>query len=207
MSTITVPRPVQQRKRIRVVQAGVVVIAAMLLFCNPVWDETYAVHEFFELAGLALALACIFGRLWSILYVGGKKNVELVMWGPYSMTRNPLYFSSTVGAVGVGLMFGSILAALVLGTATFVIFAVTASREAVFLRAKFGSAYDAYARRTPLFWPNPMRYSDVSRESFAPEVLKRTFADSLYFLGVFPALETVEYLHLYGVLPTLLRLY
>jgi hypothetical protein len=159
------------------------------------------------MAGLTLALACIFGRLWSILYVGGKKNIELVTSGPYSMTQNPLYFSSTVGAVGIGLMFGSVVTALVLGMTAFLLFTVTAAKEAAFLEAKFGPAYAAYARTTPLFWPNPMRYSDVSEQKFSPQTLKRTFVEGLCFLAIFPAMEAVEYLQLHGFLPVLLRLY
>jgi protein-S-isoprenylcysteine O-methyltransferase Ste14 len=30
-------------------------------------------------------------RLWSTLYIGGRKRVVLVSDGPYSLCRNPLY--------------------------------------------------------------------------------------------------------------------
>ena len=53
--------------------------------------------------------------------------------GPFSITQNPLYFFSTVGAIGVGLMYGSVLAAAALGLASFVVFRVTARKEAEFL--------------------------------------------------------------------------
>ena len=57
-----------------------------------------------------------------MLYVGGRKNAELVTTGPYSMMRNPLYFFSLLGVAGVGAQTGSVLAT----------FAVTAVAYAVF---------------------------------------------------------------------------
>lgn len=111
---VTNPKPFVQKKRLRVLQVGAAVFVAMILFAAPIWEEGGNTHEIIEMTGIALVLACIFGRLWSILYVGGRKNQELVTGGPYSMTRNPLYFFSTVGIVGVGLMFGSISVALIL---------------------------------------------------------------------------------------------
>ncbi len=207
MSTVASPRPFNQKKRLYVVQAGAAAVAVMVLLSDPAWEETLGVREYIEMTGLSLVLICILGRLWSILYVGSKKNIELVTSGPYSMTRNPLYFSSTVGAAGIGLMFGSVLAALALGLIAFLVFTVTASGEATFLKAKFGAQYDVYARKTPLFWPNPMRFSDVSEQEFSPMALRRTFIDGLYFLAIFPALAVVEYLHLHGYLPILVKLY
>jgi len=164
-------------------------------------------HEFIEMSGLGLVLVCVFGRLWSILYVGGRKNAELVTSGPYSVTRNPLYFFSTIGAVGVGLMFGSVIIATLLGVVVASILMRTAKNEALFLETTFDSSYRHYAQNTPLFWPNPRLYSDGAETAFAPKILRRTFIDALYFLAVFPLIEGLEYLQTSGALPTLLRIY
>ena len=127
--------------------------------------------------------------------------------GPFSMTRNPLYFFSTVGAVGIGLIFGSVLAAATLGLASFLVFSFTANREAEFLFGKFGATYTVYAERTPRFWPNPMLYRDQDQLVFSTSALKSTFRDGLYFLAVFPLIETVEHFRAIGVLPTLFSIY
>jgi hypothetical protein len=152
-------------------------------------------------------LVCFLGRLWSILYVGGRKNDELVVSGPFSMTRNPLYFFSTVGAVGIGLMFGSVLAGAMLGLASFLVFRFTARREAEFLAGRFGDAYKTYAARTPRFWPNPMLYRDQDQWLFSTSALRSTFRDGLYFLAVFPLIEAVEYLRMAGMLPSFFTVY
>ena len=64
-----------------------------------------AVHELIEWIGIVLIVICILGRTWSSLYIGGRKIDEFVQTGPYSIMRNPLYFFSCVGAVGVGMQF------------------------------------------------------------------------------------------------------
>src|SRR5689334_20903012 len=99
------PKAFDQHKRLIVVQLGAVLAIILLLFTRPVLAEGSQGHEFMELAGFLLVLVCFLGRLWSILYVGGRKNDELISIGPFSITQNPLYFFSTVGTVGIGLMF------------------------------------------------------------------------------------------------------
>jgi hypothetical protein len=158
------------------------------------------------MTGLGLTLVCVGGRMWSILYVGSRKNRQLVTSGPYSMTRNPLYLFSTIGAVGVGLIFGSIVAALFLGLLTFIIFMVTAAKESQHLSAIFGAEYVSYAASTPMFWPRISQYREPPEASFSPAALRRTFLDGLFFLVALPALETVEHLQHAGFLPTLMRM-
>lgn len=198
-------RPVDQRMRIRILQAGGIVLAALMLLARPaIGGEA---HEAIELAGVGLVLACVAGRMWSILYIGARKNRDLVTGGPYSMTRNPLYFFSTVGAAGVGLMLGSFVAAGVLGLAAWLAFSVTAAREADYLRGQFGARYDDYASRTPMFWPAPSRYREPEEGTFSPAALRRTFLDGLLFLLAFPLVEVVERLQETGHLPVLYTLF
>lgn len=201
------PKAFDQHKRLIVVQLGAVLAIIMLLFTRPVLAEGSGAHESMEVAGFILVLACFLGRLWSILYVGGRKNDELISIGPFSITQNPLYFFSTVGAVGIGLMFGSVLVAAVLGLASFLVFRFTARKEAEFLFGKFGAVYAAYAERTPRFWPNPMLYRDEDQWLFSTSALKSTFRDGLYFLAIFPLIEVVEHFRTIGVLPTLFGIY
>jgi len=197
-------RPVNQKARIHVVQGGAVVLGIVLLLTHPGLGG--ATHEYIELVGLALVLACIAGRMWSILYVGSRKNRELVTLGPYSMTRNPLYLFSTIGAVGVGLIHGSAVVALALGLMSYLVFTITAAKEAAYLKSVFGADYDAYAARTPMFFPKLSLYRDSAEVVFSPAALKRTFLDGLFFLLTFPLLEAIEHLQLGGYLPVLVRL-
>ena len=94
-----------------------------------------------------------------------------------------------------------------LGVAPFLIFGVTAQKEAEYLSATFGPAYEAYVRRTPRFWPNPLLYRDQAEWRFSPPALRRTFFDGLYFLAVFPLIELAEHLRVVGALPAFFTLY
>jgi protein-S-isoprenylcysteine O-methyltransferase Ste14 len=136
MSASIAPQPFNQRKRLLVVQCLSIAAIGLLLFSRPGWDEASTLHEVVEMTGFILILVCIFGRLWSILYVGGRKNSELAISGPYSITRNPLYLFSTIGAFGIGLMFGSIIVAAFLGVCTYAVFLMTARKEEAFLQDK-----------------------------------------------------------------------
>lgn len=197
-----------QRKRLIFVRGAAVLAVLLLFLTKPALGEGTNGHETLEFFGFCLVLACVAGRLWSILYVGGKKNEELVSTGPFSMSQNPLYFFSTLGAVGIGLAYGSLVAAAVLGVASFLIFRVTARKEAEYLLGKFGPAYTAYIKTTPRFWPNPLLYHDDDQLQFSTRALKRTFHDGLYFLAIFPAIELIEYLRRTGLLfPALFTLY
>jgi protein-S-isoprenylcysteine O-methyltransferase Ste14 len=197
--------PVSQRSRIHLLQAGSILLAAPVLLTQPVLVGP--THEFIEMSGVGLVLICIAGRMWSSLYIGARKNRALVTSGPYSITRNPLYLFSTVGAVGIGLMFGSISAALGLGVLAAVVLLATANKEAEHLRRIFGAEYESYAARTPLFWPKLSLYHDTAEVAFSPKALKRTFIDGLLFLAVFPAIEAIEHLQTDGVLPVLAHIF
>lgn len=198
--------PVNQTARRHLLQGMGVLLAMALVLGQPGWTAP-AWHEAIEMTGVGLVLACIFGRLWSILYVGGRKNAELVTDGPFSMTRNPLYVFSCIGAAGIGLMFGSLFAALGLAVVAFLVLSITARREAAFLAERFGPAYAAYAARTPFFWPDPRLFRAGEAVSFSPRILGKTFVDTLWFLVAFPALEALEALHEAGLLPAVLILY
>ncbi len=196
--------PVRQRTRIQIVQTGAIALLPAFFLTGPAWQG--AAHEFIEIAGICLVFFCIIGRMWSILYVGSKKNHELVTVGPYSITRNPLYFFSTIGAIGIGLMYGSLLVSLLLGLLTYAVLITTASKEAAYLATVFGAEHERYARQTPLFWPDISLYREGPETHFSPKALKRTLLDGMLFLAAFPIIETIEYIQAEGYLPILMRL-
>lgn len=198
-------QPVNQKARIQVLQVGALMLSAVLLLTHPAWVGD--AHEFIEFLGFGFVLTCVAGRAWSILYVGSKKNQQLVTSGPYSMTRNPLYFFSTLGAIGIGLIHGSIIVSLTLGLVAYGVLAITAAKEAEHLKTLFGTRYDTYARSTPMFWPKLSQYSDTSEVAFSPKALKRTVIDGLFFLATFPLIEVIEHLQVEGTLPVLVRIF
>jgi protein-S-isoprenylcysteine O-methyltransferase Ste14 len=185
---------------------GIAFVAVILLFVSSAWTIE-AVHDFTEAFGLAFIGVAVIGRLWCTLYIGGRKSEEIVSSGPYSVSRNPLYVFSMIGAIGVGAQSGSLIVAALFGILCFVAFWVVARREEKFLALQFPGTYGEYVKRVPRFFPRPSLYRDEPSLNVLPSRLYTTFTDGLVFFAAVPAFEAVEYLQETGILPVLLRLY
>ncbi|MFC3134594.1 methyltransferase family protein, partial [Microbaculum marinum] len=174
-----------------------------VLVSDSMWPSGGLVHEAIEYVGIGLLLVCVAGRAWCTLYIGGRKKAELVQDGPYSISRNPLYVFSFLGAAGVGAAAGSVVTTFLTAIACYAVFAVVVSKEETFLAAKFGRAYRDYCARVPRFGPRLSTWHDVETVEASPRlVLTSVFDGALFFLAI-PLIEGIEYLHQIGTLPTL----
>jgi protein-S-isoprenylcysteine O-methyltransferase Ste14 len=185
---------------------AIMVVAAVLLFISSAW-AIEAVHDFTEAFGLTFIGMAVVGRLWCTLYIGGRKSGEIVSSGPYSISRNPLYVFSTIGAVGVGAQSGSLIVAFLFGLLCYLAFSIVTRREEKFLAAQFPQTFAQYVQRVPRFFPRFALYRDEPSLTVMPARLYTTFVDGLVFFAAVPAFEAVEYLQDSGALPVLLHLY
>ncbi len=83
---------------------------------------------------------------------GGAKGDALIVTGPYSYTRHPIYYSELHIIVGVFLVtgvFAVLIIALLWGT---LIYVVTAKEESELID-RFGVSYIEYAKRVPRVFP------------------------------------------------------
>lgn len=157
-------------------------------------------HEGVEALGLALIVVAIVGRAWCSLYIGGRKKAEIVDRGPYSISRNPLYVFSFIGAFGVGAQTGSLVIGAIFAVATVLVFLRTVGREEAWLAEHFGAPYAAYKARTPRFWPNPALWRDAETLTVRPVFFLRTLRDGLALLAAIPVMEGVEHLQALGLI-------
>ncbi len=178
----------------------------VLVFGDSQWPDGGIVHETIEFTGFCLIVFCILGRTWCSFYIGGLKNKSLICNGPYSICRNPLYFFSIIGAVGVGAQVGSISLALAAGIITWLIFHILTFSEERFLLENFGASYRKYLRRVPRFFPKFSLWQDVDSLTIKPRNVWVTFVDACIFLISIPLAEGFEYLHNLGILPVFFRL-
>lgn len=188
----------QQGRRMRFLWLVAPVVLAPALLAESGWPQGSTFREMLEFVGTVLILICIGGRCWASLYVGGRKNRELVTTGPYAYTRNPLYFFSALGLAGVGLTFGSLMLSAFLFAFTYLVFSYVATREATTLDAIFGEAYWHYCQRVPAFFPRLQRDDDdllgPSPVTFDSVALRRTAIDGSYFLVAVLAVELLGWL-------------
>lgn len=194
-----------QERRRQVLALLLVAIFFFLLFVRSVAQDP--AHEYIEWAGGALMVIAILGRTWCTLYIGGRKSADIVTGGPYSVTRNPLYVFSAIGAAGIGAMTGSVVVALLLGIFTWLAFLTVIFVEERFLEKNFGEPYRAYMRQVPRFFPKPWLFHENEILTVRPQLIYKTFADGLVFVLAYPFFEVVEYLQDIGVLPVVLHLY
>ena len=195
-----------QRIRRLVLAVMVVVMIAALLFGQSVFPPDTPVHESIEMVGVLLIFLGVVGRLWSTLYIGGRKSAEVVTGGPYSITRNPLYLFSSVAAAGVGAQMGSVVATVGFGALCAGAVHVVILREEKFLKTAMGESYRAYLEKVPRFFPKLSLYQEGDTGSFKPRLLLNTLLDGLIFLIAMPVFEAIDTAQMSGALPVLFRL-
>jgi protein-S-isoprenylcysteine O-methyltransferase Ste14 len=180
------------------------VFAVLFFFGGPAWSEE--VRETINWIGAGLIFICISGRTWCSLYIGGRKNYELVTTGPYSISRNPLYVFSIIGAVGVGAQFGAVSVAILAGACAWLVHILVVRQEERLLLAEQGEAYARYLAEVPRFFPRFSLWKNVDLLEVRTRAFARTFADACIFLGAVPAAAALDLLHNLGLLRVLFRL-
>lgn len=90
-------------------------------------------------------------RIWASGHI--EKTEHLATGGPYAHTRNPLYLGSLLVGLGVAVAAASVWAALVAVLYFAAFYPSVIREEGAFLRAKFGPAYEEWARVVPVFLP------------------------------------------------------
>ncbi|HEX4131934.1 MAG TPA: isoprenylcysteine carboxylmethyltransferase family protein [Pirellulales bacterium] len=148
--------------RFRGAVGGVVVAAGLVaVFCsaNPIPRHGTWGDVALDATAWALFLAGTMLRFWATLYVGGRKARSLVVTGPYSMMRHPLYVGTFLIAASApvfthSVTFGVLVA---LGIAFYVRGTVVAEERQ--LRQLWGARFDDYRRAVPAFWPRLSRFT------------------------------------------------
>ena len=199
---------IHQVQAIRKIVLYLAVAAGVFVFAvtSSVVPSGQTLHELIEWIGIVLIVACILGRTWASLYIGGRKIEEFVQTGPYSVMRNPLYFFSVLGAAGVGMQVGSVVLGLICAGLAWLVFYVVVLQEEQVLAGRYGASYRDYLTRVPRFLPNPALWHDEPTLTIRPPRVLMTFADALVFLLAVPLAELFEHLQDTGVIPVLLRL-
>ena len=168
--------------------------------------EATVVPTVLFIAGLALVGVATVGRLWCSLYISGRKDDELISVGPYSITRNPLYFFSFLGFAGVGLATETLTLAAAMVTFFAIVYPVIIRREERFLKERFGRTYVDYCARVPRFFPNPSRYSEPDAWVVDSRRFRRTMVVVVWFVWLVALIELVEAVHELGIVAPWFRL-
>jgi protein-S-isoprenylcysteine O-methyltransferase Ste14 len=185
-----------------------VLLLAVIAVSRSLWAQrpTFVGSALFA-GGMFLVGIATVGRLWCSAYIGGYKENALVTAGPYSMSRNPLYFFSLLGVVGVGLTTETVLVP-VLGALVFALYyPPRMDAEEALLSARHGDAYAEYCRCTPRFLPRLSLLREPAEYRLNTIVFRKHLLDALWFVWFVGVLGIVTGLQRSGALPVWFHVY
>jgi len=120
------------------------------LHCPPgTWG--YFLFQFF---GWLLFISGAIFRWWAILYVGGKKLQTLVVDGPYSITRNPIYLGTCLLTLSAAVFSQSLIFFVAVLAVAVVYVRFTVKDEESSLLALHHDRFREYCQRVPRMVPD-----------------------------------------------------
>lgn len=183
------------------------ILLLLILFSKSYWEQVPFISDLFFLFGIVLVGIATVGRLWCLLYISGYKTDTLIRWGPYSLCRNPLYFFSLLGGVGVGLASETLIlpGIILICFALYYPFVIKAEERK--LHKVHNKEFDDYIDSTPRFFPSFGLLKEPQEYTVKPKAFRKGLFDALWFVWLVGILELIEAFHEYNVLPVILRLY
>ena len=157
--------------------------------------------------GYTLVRFAITGRAWTALYLTGHKKHQLVTGGPYSMCRNPLYFFTFVGLLGIGLAAGSLSIATLIAAWFALYYPLVIRKEEAKLEALHGEVFIAYRQSTPAFFPRFGLLREAAVYSVQPAKIRANTKDYVWMIWGLGLVQLFALLHQAGLLPLLVRIY
>jgi protein-S-isoprenylcysteine O-methyltransferase Ste14 len=207
MTDVAMPFTLRFVKRFRRLATWLVALAALglLVVSTSAWPDGGVMDIVLGDVGLILLVVCAFGRVWSSIFIAGYKNDRLIVDGPYSLVRNPLYVFSFCGAVGLGLSAESLTITGLLILPFVVWYPILVVEEERFLADRHGSAWQAYVLATPRFFPAIRYPTQPAAYTINTRQVGRAFMDAIWFPIAALGLQALEMLHQNGTLPTFYR--
>ena len=187
-----------------------ILIAFLLFFTEPVPMIDKPLFEgLFMLGGCTCAVIGALGRAWASLFISGKKDQTLIHVGPYANSRNPLYFFSFIGSLGVGLGSETITIPTVIVILFVIYYKLVIKDEEKRLEELFGEEYRSYKAKTPCFFPkfNGATSKLDDHYDVNPRIFYRRLFDCAWFVIFIGILEFSEAMNELNWLPSLFKIY
>lgn len=197
--------------RILVSRIFAIAVGALLVVSKSHWADCAVMKNgLFLLAVLLVGIGAL-GRMWCSLYIAGRKNAELVTSGPYAMCRNPLYFFSFLGAVGLGFATGTLTIPAIILVGFALKYPGTIKGEQEYLLKRHGEAFQNYMNTVPAFFPKFSSLQEPSQYVVNPITFRKHLGSVVWFiwaLGLLPLLLLgIGAMQAKGWIPVLLELY
>ncbi|MBL7214076.1 MAG: isoprenylcysteine carboxylmethyltransferase family protein [Phycisphaerae bacterium] len=197
-----------QHVRLYITRGFVGLLIVLLLISGSKWEtESPMVSAVLFLAGCVLVGVASLGRLWCSLYVAGYKTKHLVTVGPYSVCRNPLYFFSMVGGLGVGLVTETFTIPAMILVAFALYYPFVIRFEENKLKTLYGEEFKTYFQTVPRFWPKWSLLSEPNEYVVTPKTFRKHIFSALWFIWMIGILELIEMFRELNLLSTSFSIY
>jgi protein-S-isoprenylcysteine O-methyltransferase Ste14 len=181
-------------------------VALLMVFSRSVWQLALAAHIASELLAFVLVLFAAFGRLWALSYISGHKTRDLITEGPYSVMRNPLYFFSLCGALGICILSMSILVSGSILLAFAVYYPLVIQSEEGHLAQVHGESFRQYCSVVPSFIPKLSLFHEPKDYPVDARLFRRAFFSVMWFPLAFILIHFLGHLQETGIVPILLSI-
>ncbi len=156
---------------------GILSLIAVLYFAKP--DQLSITIGFF------LILTGTFFRAWASGYI--NKNQNLAKHGPYSLTKNPLYFGNFILGLGIAIAGNTIHTYLIFFIYYLIFFPALMIIEQNRLRKLFKDEYDNWAKGMNDFFPKikkPLKGQGFNISLYVKNKEYRVLYFSLLAIGI-----------------------
>lgn len=194
------------KKRIVIPKLLFVPVICVAMVSHHLWREDGLLNLTLDVTAFVLLAIAAVGRIWVSAYIAGRKNKELVVDGPYSIVRNPLYLFSLLGFIGAGLAFEQLTLAALFGLIFLATHLPTIFGEERFLRNKFGEPFENYVRSVPRLVPHSWDFRGPSVCQFSSSAYSRAVLDSGLILSMLLVARIIEWGQMNHLLPIYLYL-
>lgn len=187
-----------------------VLISFLLFFTEPAPIIDKPLFDgLFMLGACTCAVVGALGRAWASLFISGKKDQKLIQVGPYANCRNPLYFYSFIGSLGVGLGSETLTIPAVIIIMFVIYYKLVIKDEEKRLEELFGEEYRSYKASTPCFFPKLRSVSSKIDDHYDvnPRIFHRRLFDCAWFVIFIGILELSEAMNELNWLPSLFKIY
>ncbi len=130
--------------------AGILIEKSFPLFLASGWVRVVLLPAGYLLMACALVVG-----VWAVVtFVRVRTGIflhqpakQLVNYGPYKLSRNPMYSSLTVAYIGLGLVLNSVWMMILLPITLVALYHFIVQREEQYLTSRFRDEYAEYCRR------------------------------------------------------------
>lgn len=194
----------QKIKKIRTRFSKVVAILVIIAFIlgKQKFELDNLTASIVDILALLLVTVGTLGRIWCAFYISGFKNKKVVTDGPYSVSRNPLYLNSLIGAIGIGLVTHSLAVLVFIIIAFTIYYPFVIVGEERKLISILGKEYEDYTKRVPRFFPNLKLFTQPKEYTVKPKVFYKDLQDCTMFIITYCAIILINALKASDIIPS-----